>query len=247
MITDCHVHIGKSNWFHVYANADLLIDAADKAGIDRMMVTDFTALTYDMEEGNEYVRKQIALHPNRLLGYFTVSSGRMGAKVVNDLERYVEEYGFRGLKIYSTPPLLLIDDPYMYPILEKAAQWQIPVLAHSNAQECESLARRYPELILINAHMGNCPQANGDWHRAAIAAQQYPNIYLDTASSAFDNDMIEFAVEKAGAEKILFGSDSPLLDPILQIAKVTESDLAPEQQQLILHGNIDRLLRRRES
>jgi len=242
MITDCHVHIGRSTWFHVHADADLLICAADKAEIDRMLIVDFSALTYDIKEGNEYARKQIALYPERLLGYFTVSTGRFGKWVVDELERYVNDYGFCGLKIYSVPPLMLIDDYYMIPLLEKAAELKVPVLAHSTGAECESLARQVPELILINAHMGCCPQANGDWHRSIAAAKQYPNIYLDTTSSSFDNGMLEFAVEELGAERILFGSDLPLLDPVLQVAKVRQSEITEDQKDLILHGNIDRLL-----
>ncbi len=218
-----------------------------KAGVDRMMVTDFTALTYDMDAGNEWLRREVHGHEDRILPYFTVSSGRYGAHAVEELERYITEYGFRGLKIYSVPPLQLIDDPYMVPILEKAAELQIPVLAHSTAEECESLSRQTPNLILINAHMGCCPQADGDWHRSVAAAKKYPNIYLDTTSSSFDNGMLEFAVEEAGAERVLYGSDLPLLDPVLQIAKVTESDLTGEQKQLILHDNINRLLSLRGS
>lgn len=246
MITDCHVHIGKTNWFHLDYEAGELLAAADKSGIDRMMITDLTALTYDMREGNQWIRSQVAECPDRLLPYYTVCSARCGDWAVDDLDRYVTDFGFRGLKIYSVPPLLLIDDPYMIPILEKAAELRIPVLAHSTGAECESLCSQVPNLILINAHMGCCPQAQGDWHRSVAAAKRYPNIYLDTTSSSFDNGMLEFAVAEVGPERILYGSDLPLLDPTLQIAKVTESDLEPSEIELILHGNIDRLLGLRE-
>lgn len=242
MITDCHVHIGKSTWFHIDADVALLLRGADKAGIDRMMVTDFTALTYDMEEGNQWLRQAVCGHEDRIFPYFTVSSGRYGAWAAEQLERYVTEFGFRGLKIYSVPPLQLIDDPYMIPIIAKAAELRIPVLAHSTGDECESISRQVPDVVLINAHMGCCPQADGDWHRSVAAAKRYPNIYLDTTSSSFDNGMVEFAVEEVGAERVLYGSDMPLLDPVLQVAKVTESDLTGEQKRLILHENIDRLL-----
>ncbi|RJP30466.1 MAG: hypothetical protein C4527_09830 [Candidatus Omnitrophota bacterium] len=245
MITDCHVHIGKATWCHIDADADFLVREADKAGIDRMLVTDFTALTYDREAGNAYLRQQAALHPDRILPYFTVSSGRHGRRIVEELEKYVNDYGFRGLKIYSVPPLQLIDDSYMIPVIAKAAELQIPILAHSTGAECESLARQVPDAILVNAHMGCCPQAQGDWHRSIAAAKAYDNIYLDTASSSFDNGMIEHAVEEIGADNILYGSDLPLLDPVLQIAKITHAEITPTDKEKILYGNIDRLLNKR--
>lgn len=246
-IIDGHVHIGKATWCHIDAQADLLIRAADRAGIEKLFVTDFMALTYDMAEGNEFLRAQIQKYPDRFYGYYTVSAGRFGPWIIDQLDRYVSEYGFRGLKIYSVPPLQVIDDPYMIPVIAKAAELRIPILAHSTGPECESLARQIPEAILINAHMGCCPQAQGDWHRSIASAKNHPNIYLDTASSSFDNNMIETAVAEAGAEKIVYGSDLPLLDPALQIAKVTESDITREQKELILSGNMQRLLSRRDS
>jgi uncharacterized protein len=247
MIVDCHVHIGKLAWFHMDAGADELVRAADKAGIDRMMVTEGAALSYDMEAGNEALRGEIAKYPDRLLAYYTVPSAHYGPRAAEELERYVNDYGFRGLKIYSVPPLQLIDDYYMIPVLEKAAELRIPVLAHSTGAECESLCGQVPELILVNAHMGCCPQANGDWHRSVVAAKRCPNLYLDTASSSFDNGTIEFAVSEIGAERILYGSDLPLLDPSLQIAKVTESDIGQDEKDLILSGNVNRILALREA
>lgn len=242
VIVDCHVHIGKAAYYHVEADAALLLRAADRAGIDRMMVTDFSALVYDIKAGNEWIRREVSAHLDRFIPYYTVCAGRHGDWVVEDLERYVNDHGFRGLKIYSVPPLQVIDDPFMLPLLAKAAELRVPVLAHSTGEECLSLCRQVPDLVIFNAHMGCCPQAQGDWHRAVAAAKAHPNIYLDTTSSTFDNGMVEFAVREVGAERVLYGSDMPLLDPILAVAKITESNLTDREKDLILHGNIERLL-----
>lgn len=247
MIFDCHVHIGRCTMFHLDSDVNDLLRAADRSGTDRMFVTDLTALQYDIREGNEWIRNEIKGHEDRIIAYYTVCTGRHGDWVVDDFERYVNEHGFRGLKIYSVPPLQLIDDPFMMPLLAKAAELRTPVLAHSTGEECLSLCTQIPELIIFNAHMGCCPQAVGDWHRAVAAAKKHPNIYLDTTSSSFDNGMIEFAVREVGADRVVYGSDTPLLEPVLQIAKVTESDITEAEKQLILHGNLERILALRDS
>jgi predicted TIM-barrel fold metal-dependent hydrolase len=92
------------------------------------------------------------------------------------------------------------------------------------------------------AHMGGHPYAFGDWHRAVAVAKMHPNLLLDTASSQIDNGMIEYAVAEIGAEKILFGSDMPLLDPHTQLAKVRGAEISREDQAKILGGNLVRLL-----
>jgi predicted TIM-barrel fold metal-dependent hydrolase len=241
-IVDCHVHIGRNQFFHMDADADFIIREADRAGIERMLVTDIVSLFYDIDEGNAYLRGQMARYPDRISAYYSIGQARYAPLHLEKFERHVCDYGFIGLKIYSVPPMQLIDDPYLYPLIEKAAELRVPILAHSTGEECEALSRRVPEAIIFNAHMGCCPQANGDWHRSIAAAKAYPNIYLDTTSSSFDNNMIEHAVEEVGAERILYGSDLPLLDPILQIAKVTEADISDTDKELILHGNIERIL-----
>lgn len=244
-ITDCHVHIGKNLFFHMDADADFLVREADRAGLSRMLVTDIVSLYYDMDEGNAYLRQQMRRHPDRIGAYYSCGQARYAPGHVEDFVRHVEDYGFIGLKIYSVPPLQLIVDSYLFPLIEKAAELKVPILAHSTGEECEAIARRIPEAILLNAHMGCCPQAHGDWHRSIAAAKAFENIYLDTTSSSFDNDMIEHAVAEAGAEKVLYGSDLPLLDPVLQVAKVTEAAISDEAKRLILHGNIERLLSRK--
>jgi uncharacterized protein len=54
--------------------------------------------------------------------------------------------------------------------------------------------------------------------------------------------MLEHAVSELGAERILFGTDMPLLDPYTQLAKVTGADISNEAKQAILGDNLAGLL-----
>ena len=56
------------------------------------------------------------------------------------------------------------------------------------------------------------------------------------------NGMIELAVAELGPEKILYGSDMPLLDPHTQKAKVTGAEISDPAKALILGGNMARIL-----
>ena len=91
------------------------------------------------------------------------------------------------------------------------------------------------------AHSGGCPTALGDWFRAIEIAKHYPNIYMDTASSQIDMGYVEALVEGVGAERVVFGTDLPLIDPFFGLAKITGADLTEEQKDLILGKNIQRL------
>jgi uncharacterized protein len=241
MIIDAHVHIGTGAFFHMDAGADFLLGLADRAGFDRIFVTELNALFYDMREGNDALGRVLARHPDRLIGYVSVPTPRLGRRAVEEVHRCHEQYGMRGLKIYSHPEAS-IAEPGTVPVLAAAAGYGMPILAHTTPAECEYLMERVPQARLLMAHMGGHPYAHGDWHRAIAAAEKHPNLLLDTASSQIDNGMLELAVERLGPDRIIFGTDMPLLDPFTQKAKVTGADLDDAAKALILGGNMARIL-----
>jgi hypothetical protein len=223
------------------ADEDFLLRLADAARFDKLFVTELEALFYDMRAGNDALAKRVARHPDRLIGYVSVPTPRLGAKAVDEVRRCYEQHGFRGLKIYSHPEAS-IAEPGTYPLLEAAAEFNMPILAHTTPDECDHLMTHVPECRLLMAHMGGQPYAFGDWHRAVAVAKKHPNLLLDTASSQMDNGMLEWAVAELGPEKILFGTDMPLLDPHTQLAKVTGAEIDDEAKAKILGDNVTALL-----
>ena len=185
MVIDAHVHIGKSARLQIDVDGDLLVATADELGIDRIFCTDLTALFYDMYEGNRLLHEQMRRHPDRIIGYASLHSTRFGQQALDELQRCRDEYGMVGLKIYSTPEAS-IAEPAMIPILEKCVDLNFVVLAHTTPHECEYLMSQVPECRFMMAHAGGQPFAKGDWNRAIMAAQQYENLYLETASSTID-------------------------------------------------------------
>lgn len=241
MIVDAHVHIGKSTRLQIDADGEMLVRIADACGIDKICCTDLTALFYDMHEGNRLLYEEMRKFPDRILGYASLHSTRFGQEAIDEIRRAHDDYGMRGLKIYSTPECT-IAEPAMLPILKVCAELKMPILAHTTPHECEYLLSEVPEVQLIMAHAGAQPYAHGDWNRAIMAAQRFPNLYLDTASSTIDTGFVEACVSALGAHRILFGTDIPLLDPWPQLAKIRETRLSPADRELIMGANILRLM-----
>lgn len=241
MIVDAHVHIGKSARLQIAADAGMLVRIADEMGFDKICCTDLTALFYDMHEGNRLLYQEMRRYPDRIIGYASLHSTRFGLEALEEIDRCHQEYGMRGLKIYSTPEMS-IAEPAMIPILEKCVEYGMPILSHTTPAECDYLMTAVPECNLMMAHAGGQPYAKGDWNRAIMSARQFANLYLETASSTIDADFLESAVAALGAEKIIFGTDTPLLDPHVQKAKIMESQISDKARGLIMGGNILRLM-----
>jgi len=241
MIIDCHVHIGTTQYLQIDADAEMLIGLADEVGIDRICVTHLTSLCYEISEGNDLLAKDLARRPERLIGYVTLPTHRLGKVAGEEIRRCVEKYGMRGVKLLSHPESSVTESSSTV-ILETAADLRLPILGHFTPAECDELMQRVPEAIIIMAHMGGQPYALGNWHLAVEVAGRHPNLYVDTASSQIDNGMLEYAVQQLGAEKILFGTDMPLLDPWVQRAKVEGAEISEDQKGLIMGENMQRLL-----
>jgi predicted TIM-barrel fold metal-dependent hydrolase len=241
MLIDAHVHIGKSARLQIDVTGEFLVRTADQLGIDRIFCTDLTALFYDMHEGNRLLYEQMRLYPDRIIGYASLHSTRFGQRAIDELQRCRDDYGMAGLKIYSTPEAS-IAEPAMIPILEKCVELQFVVLAHTTPSECEYLMSAVPECRFMMAHAGGQPFAKGDWNRAIMAAQRFENLYLETASSTIDTNFLETAVSMLGPEKIVFGTDTPLLDPWTQLEKIRGTEIDARARDLICGGNIARLI-----
>ena len=106
----------------------------------------------------------------------------------------------------------------------------------------ELLAHEYPDVDFIIPHLGSFAD---DW-RAQLALidplVRYANVYTDT-SGVRRFDLLEQALRRAGAHKILFGSDGPWLHPGVELAKV-HALASPARQGMVLGGNILRLISR---
>ncbi len=118
----------------------------------------------------------------------------------------VEEYGFLGIKVHRQ------DGPITREICETARLYSLPVLydVTGEVSVCELLAQEYSDVNFIIPHLGSFAD---DW-RAQIALidhlVRHANIYADS-SGVRRFDILEQAVQRAGAKKLLFGSDGPWL------------------------------------
>jgi len=151
----------------------------------------------------------------------------------------VEEHGFVGLKVHRHDARITRE------ICEVARAYRLPVLydVMGEVSVCELLATEYPDVPFIIPHLGSFAD---DW-RAQLAfldpLARHPNIFTDT-SGVRRFDLLEQAVKRGGARKILFGSDGPWLHPGVELAKVKALGLSPADERLVLGDNFLRLIAR---
>ncbi|MCL5950175.1 MAG: amidohydrolase family protein [Chloroflexi bacterium] len=247
MIIDMHAHLGKSwlGWSpSFFQTASQLNDYYAEFGVDKACINSFK-LSYDPIEGNTEIAAAVKQFPNRFIG-FAVISPRWGSRkdVEAEIDRCVQELGFKGIKIHPSLNEYFADSPVVYPVVERAIHYDIPILAHcwsdtySHPRNFANLSDKYPEAKILMGHMG------GDhWLDAIHIAATHKNLYLDTADSHGDLLVIHTAVEVAGEDKVTFGTDVPAFCLPSELAKVKFAMISETAKAKILGGNAARLLK----
>ncbi len=120
-----------------------------------------------------------------------------------------------------------------------------PVMTHSGCPnslpaDFVPFANRYPKARVLLAHLGNGAGAQGrvDLQVKAVQAAEHGNLWVDTSSArSILPWLIEWAVKEIGAERLLFGSDTPLYHVALQRARIEMAEISDQAKRLILREN----------
>lgn len=247
MIIDIHAHVGSSwlAWRDNKFGVDGLIKLYDKFKVDKGCISSWN-IAYDPKAGTNEVYEAVQKYPNRLIGFANVCP-RYGRKAVEEeLDRSLRELGMKGIgEVHPSVSSWHVDSPIINPIMEKALEYRAPVLIHSWSNDVYSspraignLAARYPDVTVIMAHMGF-----EEWLDAIWVAKNHDNVLLDTTGVPNQVDVIEKAVEVLGAERIVWGSDTPGIKIGVELAKIEYADISSKEKAMILGENAARILK----
>jgi predicted TIM-barrel fold metal-dependent hydrolase len=158
-----------------------------------------------------------------------------------------------GLKIHPSLTRVRADDPLWRPFLDHAERRRLPVIIHAGRWQemsswriCLDVAARHPQAPIIVAHLGgDTPDLQQDCSRE-MAARRLPNAYLGTESIR-EYYSLRIALDRLGAERLLFGSDYPLGWPAAYLAVLDGANASEEERRLVLGGNFLRLIRERRT
>ncbi|WP_206809002.1 amidohydrolase family protein [Paradesulfitobacterium ferrireducens] len=168
------------------------------------------------------------------------------------LRRFVEDEGFRGVKLYPTYQQYYLNDPKIYPIYRAAEDLGIPVLIHTGSSifrgarlkygdplHLDDVAVDFPYLKLIMAHSGR-----GFWYdRAFFLSRIHENVYMEVSGLPPTKLLDYFPDLGRNVDKVIYGSDWPG-NPWIgsNMTKIAELPLPPGGADKILGGNAAKIL-----
>ena len=253
-VLDIHVHplncFGSFRVASPEADAEELVAAAQRSGVTRMCVfslyesTPYEPTPEQCRQANDYVLRMRDASPGTILPFCYVTPAFPDESAA-EIERCVAGHAMAGVKLWVARRAT---DPGLDPIIEAAVAKDVPVLQHawlkttgnlpgeSTPFDVADLARRHPGARIIMAHL------NGVGYRGIEALVDVPNVAVDTSGGDPESGMVEAAIRRLGAHRVVYGSDAPIRHFGVTMNKVLGADISDADQRSILWDNALRIL-----
>jgi predicted TIM-barrel fold metal-dependent hydrolase len=239
------------------AGVESLIKTMDEQSVNLSVVLGFPWKDTDIaRDNNDYIIESVAKYPDRLKGFACFDVLSKGAseeakRCLNAGLSGVGELAFylSGIDEYAVSCL----EPIMKVLRDFG---NLPCLIHTNEpvghnypgktpvtiEQIYNLAKTFPDNKLVLAHWGGGVFFYNIMKRDVKDVLQ--NVWFDTAASPFlyDASIYKLAVDAGIIDKVLLGTDYPLLKPDRYIKEIEESGISDLDKEKIINGNAQSIL-----
>ena len=233
-----------------------MIASMDEAGVDASVICGFSWSDAPLcARHNDYLLESAERYPHRLIPFISLpvtqvdwsmetltQALEVGAKGVGEIAFYHRKMTSRDL--VTLKPLLTLMEEKRIPLLlhtNETVGHDYPGKGKTPLERFYELICSFPRLTVLLAHWGGGLLF---YELMPEVAKRMTNVYFDTAASPFlySRDIYAVACRVVDPERILFGSDFPLLSPQRYFQDLRESGLPEDDQKKILGLNLARLL-----
>ena len=238
------------------ASAQDLLAAMDRDGIERAVVMGIGWTDQKIAaEANDYIIQAVRDYPSRLTGFCSVNPV-WGEPAVAEAKRCAAA-GLVGIgELHAdTQGVDITDAAAMAPVMDLARSNAMPVLVHASEpaghqypgkgsttpDKLYRFIQDFPNNVIICAHWGG---GLPFYTLMPEVPEVLKNVYFDSAASPFlyRPEVFSTVAELAGAGKVLFASDYPLMDASRPLEQARSAGLSPEREAALLAGNAAKLL-----
>lgn len=222
--------------------AQMLLERGQKAGVEQFVILPVALRPDRVQHINDFISQQAELH-SQFIPFAAVHAAMDG---MNDEVERVLQRGVKGIKIHPDSQQFAIDDERLFPLYDMV-QGRVPVLLHmgdkrydfSHPARLRKVLDMFPKLDVIAAHFGGYSM-----YETAREQLQDTNCVMDISSSMMfmDKGMPEKYINAYGAERIAFGTDYPMWDPVEEVQAFLRLDITDAQKEQIAYKTAARIL-----
>jgi len=221
-------------------SARALLDSCERAGVQKCVLCAVATAPAQVGSINKFLADEkerlgfaalCALHP------------QMTEAQLAETLAFALAHGLAGAKLHPDCQRFRADDPQVFFLYEALAAARLPLLLHagdsrfdfSSPARVANVARAFPDLTLIAAHLGGWSQ----WEDSARLLPELGNVLVDTSSSLYGlaPARAREIIRAFGAQRVLFGTDFPMWDAADELRLLRGLGLTREEMELILWRN----------
>lgn len=247
-IMDIHAHVYPDaiawkaaqsirDYYHIGEEMDgtprMLLERGAQAGVSNYLILPVAVKPEQVPSINNFILGQVQANAC-FLGFGTVHAGM--ENITDEVAR-IEAMGLRGIKIHPDCQHFDIDDPRMFPVYEEIGD-RLPMMMHmgderytySHPSRLRHVLELFPKLRVCAAHFGGYSM-----YETACQLLWDKECIMDVSSSLMfmDRGLPEHYINIYGAERMAFGTDYPVWDPVNEVKRLMELDLTMEQKEQI--------------
>lgn len=225
------------SYYHLGENmdgtVDTLLQRGTAAGVTNYLILPVAVKPEHVRHINRFTLDQMQEHPC-FVGFGTIHLDM--ENLMEEVER-IPTMGLRGIKIHPDCQHFNIDDPRLFPVYE-AVQGKLPMMIHmgderydySHPARLRKVLQQFPNLQVCAAHFGG--------HTMYETAREYlsdTDCIMDISSTLMflDRKTAEDYVNHYGAERLAFGTDYPVWDPVQEVQRLQALNLTADQKEQI--------------
>jgi len=222
---------------------EMLLRRGSEAGISRYVILPVAVKPDRVHSINDFSLRETQLHPE-FIGFGTVHAGM--EDLLDEVAR-IADMGLHGIKIHPDCQRFAIDDPRLFPMCEAIAG-KMPIMLHmgdrrydySHPARLRKVLDNFPKLEAIAAHFGGYSM-----YEAAKEHLSSTNCIMDVSSSLMfmPRGVAERYINHYGAERMAFGTDYPVWDPVKEVQRLTQLELTEDQIEQIAWKTATRFLK----
>lgn len=221
-----------------------LLAACEGSPISRHIIHSVATRADQVPSINDFIASECAEHP-QFVGFMTLHQDMTDDEVESEINR-AEALGLRGIKLHPDTQRVNMDDPRLMRIYE-IAEGRLPMIIHcgdyrydfSHPRRMKRILQAFPNLVVDAAHFGG-------WSVFDLAVEYLEDerCFMDVSSSIALLGMrrVSELVRIYGTERIMFGSDFPMWDPIVELNAFTSGSFSASELEDMLSNNARRFM-----
>ena len=244
MLIDAHAHLGTS-LFGVELSLEGLLASMEQNDIDQAVLSPLKPPGYHFGPENDRIARAVREHPDTLHGFARVDPWQ-GHAAVQELRRALDDLGLIGLFLHPFEEQFAANDEMSFPLLELLQERGHPLMIaggypiFSHPSQLSDLARQFPGLTIIATHGGQINISGLLLADALQTMRANPNVVMET-SGVYREDFIEDTITELGADRVVWGSNTPYMDQGFETTRVRMGHFGDAVRRAVRHENIQRV------